>query len=161
MGRSYLKRMNLTSASQPTIAGPAEGIGQVNQKGAIMANSTRKTRKSPLSFIKKHKTAISCIAGAAVLGPVAFIAAPVVAAAAGTAGLLGTTATAGTAISSLAGAALTNASLAAIGNGALVAGGAGIAGGTAVITGAGAAAGAATGLGVKSAASAINKKAKK
>ncbi len=109
-------------------------------------------------FIKNHKTAISCIAGAIVIAPFALAAAPVIAASLGAAGALGTTATTGTLISGLGGAALTNASLAAIGNGALVIGGAGMAGGTAVITGAGAAAGAATGLGAKAAVSRVSKR---
>ena len=148
MSRSSLKRLNITSASHPIMAGPGGG-DQPNQttKGAIMAKLTRKnnTNKSPINFIKRHKTVFSCIAGAIVVAPFAAIAAPVIAAAAGAAGVLGTTATAGTAISSLAGAALTNASLAALGNGALIIGGGGMAGGTAVIAGAGAAAGAVAG----------------
>ncbi len=67
-------------------------------------------------------------------GVVGLACAPVLAATAGALGLLGATATTGVAISSLSGIALTNASLAAIGGGALSVGGAGISGGTAIIT---------------------------
>lgn len=72
----------------------------------------------------------------ALSGGFAFVAAPSIAAIAGSTGLLGAAST-GTAISSLSGAALTNASLAALGGGAISAGGAGMVGGTAVVTGAG------------------------
>ena len=54
-------------------------------------------------------------------------------------GVLGNTATTGVAISSLSGAAATNASLAALGGGALSVGGGGMALGTAVVAGTGAA----------------------
>jgi len=89
-----------------------------------------KTNKKTEGFFKRNKKGLLfSLGGALVLGPLALVSAPVIAAAAGAAGLLGTTATAGTVISTLAGASLTNASLAAIGNGALVVGGAGMAGG--------------------------------
>lgn len=70
-------------------------------------------------------------------------AAPAIASMAGSAGLLGAASTQ-TAISTLSGAALKNASLAAIGGGALAAGGGGMAAGTAVIGAASAATGAAS-----------------
>ena len=82
------------------------------------------------------------LAGTILTGGLAWTFAPVIAAAAGSAGLLGATATAGTTISSLTGIALSNASLAALGGGALSVGGAGMAGGTVVITAVGTGAGA-------------------
>jgi small GTP-binding protein len=62
------------------------------------------------------------IAGAAVFCPLSYLAAPGIASALGAAGLLGTAGT-GTAISTLSGAALTNASLSAIGFGSTMASG--------------------------------------
>jgi hypothetical protein len=76
-------------------------------------------------------------------GGLALAYAPAIAAAAGSAGLLGAAST-GTAISSLSGAALTNASLAALGGGSVASGGLGMAGGTAVVTATGGTIGAAT-----------------
>jgi hypothetical protein len=73
------------------------------------------------------------ISGAAIFGPFSFIAAPSLAAALGSAGLLGAAST-GTAISSLSGAALVSASLAAIGPG-------GVTGGVILLTAAGSALG--------------------
>jgi hypothetical protein len=93
-------------------------------------------------FIKKHNVAFLCAGGAIIAAPFALAAAPVIATTLGAAGALGTTATTGTVIATLKGAILTKASLAAIGNGALIAGGGGMTGGTAVITTAGAAVGA-------------------
>ncbi len=75
------------------------------------------------------------VGGAVLLAPVALVAAPGMAAALGAWGWLGAAAT-GTAIETLSGAALTSASLAALGAGL------GVAGGTAVVTAAGAALGA-------------------
>ncbi|MFW2124865.1 hypothetical protein ACG94O_18410, partial [Acinetobacter ursingii] len=60
------------------------------------------------------KTAL-VIGGTVATGGLAFVAAPAIATVSGTAGLLGTTATTGATISTLTGAALTNASLAALG----------------------------------------------
>jgi hypothetical protein len=86
--------------------------------------------------IKKVATAIGWSVGvAAVFTPIALAAAPSIAAGLGAVGILGAAGT-GTAISSLTGAALTNASLAAIG------GSLGMAGGTAILTAAGASLGA-------------------
>ncbi len=76
-------------------------------------------------------------------GGLALAYAPVIATAAGGAGLLGAAST-GTAISTLSGAALTNASLAALGGGSVAAGGLGMAGGTAVVATTGGVVGAST-----------------
>jgi hypothetical protein len=103
------------------------------------------TLKSTGLFIKKHKVAIICVSGAIIAAPLALVAAPAIATSLGAAGLLGSTATTGTLISTLGGCTLTNASLAAIGNGAIIVGGGGMAGGTAVIGTAGAVAGASAG----------------
>ncbi len=85
------------------------------------------------------KTVCMCGAGVVTGGLVTVFAAPI-AAAIGTTGLLGATAS-GTAISSLSGVALTNASLAALGGGALAAGGGGMAAGVTTLAVTGAAAG--------------------
>ena len=71
--------------------------------------------------------------------------APTIATWMGGAGLLGATATTGTTIATLKGVVLTNASLAAIGGGALITGGGGMATGAAVITKVGVASGAVVG----------------
>ena len=102
-----------------------------------------------IDFVEEHPVISTgvAVAGTAATGGVAAAFAPQIAAAAGAAGLLGTTATTGTAIATLHGAALTNASLAALGGGAISVGGAGMAGGTMVVGAAGVAAGAAAGAG--------------
>lgn len=82
---------------------------------------------------KGGKIAGGIVLGCTVFGPLTYLAAPGVAAALGTLGLLGASGT-GTAISSLSGAALTSASLTAIGPG-------GMAGGVAFITATGGALG--------------------
>jgi hypothetical protein len=94
-------------------------------------------------FIRKRmnlwragKLATGAVGGAAIIGPAALLAAPSIAAALGATGVLGAAGT-GTTISTLSGAVLTKASLAAIGGT--------MAGGTAIITASGAALGAATG----------------
>ena len=86
------------------------------------------------------KIAAGVVGGAVAAAPAAFLAAPGIASALGSWGLLGTAST-GTAISTLSGAALTNASLAAIGGGAVATGGIGIAGGTILLAAAGGALG--------------------
>lgn len=86
------------------------------------------------NLLRVAKIAGGTAAGAVILTPLALVAAPGLAGALGSAGFLGAAGT-GTAISTLSGAALTNASLAAIGGGAM-------AGGVAVVTAAGAALGA-------------------
>ncbi|MBT3934743.1 MAG: hypothetical protein HOF35_10840, partial [Bacteroidetes bacterium] len=68
---------------------------------------TSKVLKSAGRFIKKHNVAIICAGGAIIAAPFALAAAPVIAASAGAAGLLGSTATTGTLISTLGGASLT------------------------------------------------------
>ena len=89
--------------------------------------------KSKWNLAKGGKIAGGIVAGAAVFCPVAYLAAPGIASALGAAGLLGTAST-GTVISTLSGAALTSASLAALGPG-------GMAGGVAFVSAAGAALG--------------------
>ena len=111
---------------------------------------TKKALNKAGSFIRKHNVAVICVGGAIIAAPIALAAAPVIAASLGAVGILGTTATTGTVISGLSGVVLTNASLAAIGNGALIVGGGGMAGGIAVIGTAGAAAGAGVGAATKS-----------
>lgn len=86
------------------------------------------------------KIAAGIVGGATVIAPAAFLAAPGVATALGSWGLLGASGT-GTAISTLSGAALTKASLAAIGGGTIASGGAGIAGGTILLSAVGGALG--------------------
>ena len=154
--------------SNNQIADLAEKVSSAFIGGLVMENVNKQQLTQTTGildatghFVKKHKTAFSCIGGAIAIAPIAFVAAPAIATAAGMAGLLGTTATTGATISMLWGCALTNASLAAIGNGALIIGGSGMVGGTTVITGAGAAVGAATGVGVKSAVISISKRFKK
>ena len=102
-----------------------------------------------IDFVEEHPVISTgvAVAATAATGGVAAAFAPQIAAAAGAAGLLGTTATTGTAIATLHWAALTNASLAALGGGAISVGGAGMAGGTMVVGAAGVAAGAAAGAG--------------
>lgn len=85
------------------------------------------------NLAKSGKIAGGMVAGVAVFTPVAYFAAPEIASALGAAGLLGTAST-GTAISTLSGAALTSASLAALGPG-------GMAGGVAFVSAVGAALG--------------------
>ncbi len=88
-----------------------------------------------VDFVCENKgKIIGTVAVGALTGGVGYLTAPAIAATAGSLGLLGTTATTGTAISSLGGAALSNASLAAMGGGALSTGGAGVAGGKTAIT---------------------------
>jgi hypothetical protein len=83
------------------------------------------------------------ITGAAVVtGGAAFVAAPTIAGAIGTTGLLGSAST-GTAISTLTGAALESAALASVGGGALAVGGGGMVAGAQVLGASGAVIGAA------------------
>ncbi len=90
--------------------------------------------RESVNVLRAGKIVGGTIAGVAIFAPVAILAAPSLASALGAAGLLGAAGT-GTAISTLSGAALANASLAAIGGGTMAAG-------TIVITAAGAALGA-------------------
>jgi len=94
-------------------------------------------QRDSVNMVRVGKYAAGAVGGAAIAIPFAILAAPVLAAAAGSVGLLGAAGT-GTAICELSGAALTSASLAAVGGGTMAAG-------TAVITAVGAALGATQG----------------
>lgn len=90
-------------------------------------------------FAEEHPVATSMAFNLATGGMAAWSNAGTIATVLGGTGVLGNTATTGVAISSLSGAAATNASLAALGGGALSVGGGGMALGTAVVAGTGAA----------------------
>ncbi len=90
-------------------------------------------------FAEEHPVATSLAVNLATGGMTAWSNAGTIATVLGGTGVLGNTATTGIAISSLSGAAATNASLAALGGGALSVGGGGMALGTAVVAGTGAA----------------------
>lgn len=96
-------------------------------------------------FAEEHPVATSMAVNVATGGMAAWSNAGTIATMLGGTGVLGNTATTGVAISSLSGAAATNASLAALGGGALSVGGGGMALGTAVVAGTGAAVGSAAG----------------
>lgn len=96
-------------------------------------------------FAEEHPVATSLAVNVATSGMAAWSNAGTIATVLGGTGVLGNTATTGVAISSLSGAAATNASLAALGGGALSVGGGGMALGTAVVAGTGAAVGSAVG----------------
>lgn len=90
-------------------------------------------------FAEEHPVATSLAVNVATGGMAAWSNAGTIATMVGGTGVLGNTATTGVAISSLSGAAATNASLATLGGGALSVGGGGMALGTAVVAGTGAA----------------------
>ena len=96
-------------------------------------------------FAEEHPVATSLAVNLATSGMAAWSNAGTIATVLGGTGVLGNTATTGVAISSLSGSSATNASLAALGGGALSIGGGGMALGTAVVTGTGAAVGSAAG----------------
>lgn len=96
-------------------------------------------------FAEEHPVATSLAVNVATSGMAAWSNAGTIATVLGGTGVLGNTATTGVAISSLSGAAATNASLAALGGGALSVGGGGMALGTTVVAGTGAAVGSAAG----------------
>lgn len=96
-------------------------------------------------FAEEHPVATSLAVNVATSGMAAWSNAGTIATVLGGTGVLGNTATTGVAISSLSGAAATNASLAALGGGALSVGGGGMALGTAVVAGTGAVVGSAAG----------------
>ena len=98
------------------------------------------------SIIENPFKTIAVVAATIGTGGLALAYAPVIAATIGGAGLLGTTA-GGTVIATLEGVALTNASLAVLGGGALAAGGGGMAAGVTAVTVAGTATGAVVSLG--------------
>jgi len=111
----------------------------------FIRNTNLKTQASlekAIHYIENNpvKTVV-VVVGTALTGGSCFYFAPVIAGTAGSLGLLGVSST-GTAIVSLKGAALTSASLAKIGLGAVACGGTGMAGGTTIITVTGAAIGA-------------------
>lgn len=120
-------------------------FGPPGVAGGLLGDVVDAVSENPLK-------AIGVVAGTVAAGGAAFVAAPIIAGAAGAAGLLGAAST-GTAISTLSGAALTNASLAALGGGAVAAGGGGMAVGTAVVAGTGALTGATVSGGVAAATS--------
>lgn len=95
-------------------------------------------------FAEEHPVATSLAVNLATGGMAAWSNAGTIATVLGGTGVLGNTATTGVAISSLSGTAATNASLAALGGGALSVGG-GMALGTAVVAGTGAAVGSTAG----------------
>lgn len=96
-------------------------------------------------FAEEHPVATSLAVNVATSGMAAWSNVGTIATVLGGTGVLGNTATTGVAISSLSGAAATNASLAALGGGALSVGGGGMALGTAFVAGTGAAVGSAAG----------------
>ena len=107
-------------------------------------------KRRRLNLYKAGKIAGGAVGGAVIAGTGAWIAAPQIAAALGTTGILGSAST-GTAISTLSGAALESASLAALGGGAASVGGLGMAGGVAFLGATGAALGAGKGAVVSNA----------
>ena len=110
---------------------------KLNTKLADLVNYEELFERKSWNIVKAGKIAGGMVAGAAVFCPLAYFAAPGVASALGAAGLLGTAST-GTVISSLSGAALTSASLAALGP-------CGMTGGVFFVSAAGAALGASKG----------------
>lgn len=78
-------------------------------------------KREKYNLVKAAKYAGGIIGGTVVIGPLVYIAAPSIAGALGTFGVFGSAST-GTAISTLSGAALTSASLAAIGGGSMATG---------------------------------------
>ncbi|MCR9594277.1 TMCO4 family protein [Vibrio alginolyticus] len=78
-------------------------------------------RNKKINFAAGGKILGGMVAGVAVFGPLSYVAAPAIASSLGSLGLLGAAST-GTAISTLSGAALTSASLAALGPGGMAGG---------------------------------------
>lgn len=108
--------------------------------GSSCVDLAKDVGHSTKNFIADNPMATAVLMGVAT-GGVAFAAAGPIAAVVGSTGALGAAST-GTAIGSLQGAALTSASLAKLGGGAIVAGGAGMTGGTVTVAAAGVSAGA-------------------
>ena len=113
--------------------GTISDFKKLNQKLSDLEEYEIIFDRAKWNLAKGGKIAGGMLAGACVFCPVAYLAAPGLASALGAAGLLGTCST-GTAISTLSGAALTSASLAALGPG-------GVAGGIVFVSAAGAALG--------------------
>ena len=96
------------------------------------------------NYQKRTSAVVGIVGGTLVMGPIYYFGAPAIASWLGTKGFLGAAST-GTQISTLSGAALTKASLAKVGFGALSVNGLGMAGGTFIIGGFGGALGGVTG----------------
>tara|TARA_R110002167_G_scaffold208269_1_gene412323 strand:+ start:2752 stop:3222 length:471 start_codon:yes stop_codon:yes gene_type:complete len=97
-----------------------------------------------IDYVKENPVKSVAIATTTIAsGGLATLAAPTIAGALGSSGVLGLAST-GTAINTLSGIALSNASLATLGGGAMSAGGGGVILGTAVVTSSGAVVGAST-----------------
>lgn len=95
-------------------------------------------KREKVNLQKVSMVAGGLVAGVGVFGPIYYFAAAPLASSLGAAGFLGATKTTGVAIALLSGAALQNASLAALGGGALAVGGVGMAGGAVFISAVGA-----------------------
>lgn len=114
--------------------GSISAFKNLNLKIDDLSDFKQLFERDTFNLMRVGKIAAGTIAGVAVVTPFAFAAAPALASSLGAAGLLGAAGT-GTAISTLSGAALTSASMAAIGGGTML-------GGLVVVTAAGAALGA-------------------
>jgi hypothetical protein len=114
--------------------GKIASFARLNERLDCIGDFEAVLKRDKINVVKTGRIVGGVILGAAVFAPVALLAAPGLAGALGATGLLGAAGT-GTAIATLHGAALTSASLAAIGGGTM-------AGGVIFITAAGAALGA-------------------
>jgi len=114
--------------------GSIASFKNLNLKIDDLADFKKLFERDSYNLLRVGKIAAGTVAGVAVFAPLAVLAAPALAASLGGLGVLGAAGT-GTAISSLSGAALTSASLAAVGGGTMVGGGV-------IVTAAGAALGA-------------------
>jgi pimeloyl-ACP methyl ester carboxylesterase len=110
-------------------AGKIAGFGRLTQKIDVIEDYLTLFKREVVNLGKMTKIAGAAVGGGLVVGPAAFVAAPVVG------GAIGST------VYGLSGAAAVSKGLATLGLGALAAGGYGMAGGIAVITAAGAATG--------------------
>ncbi|RQS60664.1 DUF726 domain-containing protein [Burkholderia sp. Bp8963] len=114
--------------------GSIASFERLNLKIDDLADFKKLFERDSTNLLRIGKIAAGTVAGVTVFAPLAVLAAPAAASALGAVGLLGAAGT-GTAISTLSGAALTSASLAAIGGGTMM-------GGVVIVTAAGAALGA-------------------
>lgn len=118
--------------------GSIASFSKLNQRLDDITHYENIFKREKWNLLKAGKiTCYGIMPGTLVFGPAAFLAAPGIASALGSAGLLGAAST-GTAITTLSGVALTNASLAVVGGGTM-------AGGIAIITAAGLGLGGVTG----------------
>lgn len=101
--------------------GSISSFKRLNLKLDDLAEFKKLFVRDSVNIAEHAKVVGGIVAGTAVFAPFALLAAPGIAAALGSAGVLGAAST-GTAIASLSGAALANASLAAIGGGTMAAG---------------------------------------